>query len=237
MNKNTLIAINKWTALSWNNSLSRHVKINDSSYDSSSYHNSKHVQDEASGEEGNRSLRNKSLVMVKKRKKGYGRNTDCVWVIMYKGGWMKKMWFCHRRYWPCTAKKKKIGTLPSCRLIHKTADGTTGVEWRTKKTAQVQRRFLLTRPRDVEKHNQVDLWITVRVWRQSCGRPGGNKEGTGEKRKRRDKERERIPPVLTSAPETRNGCKPVLKKGREVWEGELEGSQKAYLKDLSCMVT
>lgn len=41
-------------------------------------------------------------------------------------------------------KKKKIGTLPNCRLIHKTADGTTGVEWRTKKTAQVQRRFLLT---------------------------------------------------------------------------------------------
>lgn len=58
-----------------------------------------------------------------------------------------------------------------------------------------------------------------------------------EKKAERDKERERIPPVLTSAPETRNGCKPVLKKGREVWEGELEGSQKAYLKDLSCMVT
>lgn len=88
-------------------------------------------------------------------------------------------------------RKKKIGTLPSCRLIHKTADGTTGVEWRTKKTAQVQRRFLLTRPRDVEKHNQVDLWITVRIWRQSCGRPGGNKEGTGEKRKRREIKRER----------------------------------------------
>lgn len=237
MNKNTLIAINKWTALSWNNSLSRHVKINDSSYDSSSYHNSKHVQDEASGEEGNRSLRNKSLVMVKKRKKGYRRNTDCVWVIMCKGGWMKKNVVLSQEVLTLHRKKKKDRDTPELQVDTQDSWRNNWCRVANKENSPSATAVFVNRPRDVEKHNQVDLWITVRVWRQSCGRPGGNKEGTGEKRKRRDKERERIPPVLTSAPETRNGCKPVLKKGREVWEGELEGSQKAYLKDLSCMVT
>lgn len=48
-------------------------------------------------------------------------------------------------------------------------------------------------------------------------------------------------PALASAPETRNGCEPLVKKKkkkeRRDREGEAEGSQEAYLKDLSCMVT
>lgn len=48
-------------------------------------------------------------------------------------------------------------------------------------------------------------------------------------------------PELASAPETRNGCEPLVlkkkkKKKRRDREGEAEGSQEAYLKDLSCMV-
>lgn len=42
----------------------------------------------------------------------------------------------------------------------------------------------------------------------------------------RKSEIERIPPVLTSAPETRNGCKPVFKKRRAVGRGSWRGVRK-----------
>lgn len=173
----------------------------------------------------------------KKEKKDTGETLTVCELLCVKVAEWKKNLVLSQEVLTLHRKKKKDRDTPELQVDTQDSWRNNWCRVANKENSPSATAVFVNRPRDVEKHNQVDLWITVRVWRQSCGRPGGNKEGTGEKRKRRDKERERIPPVLTSAPETRNGCKPVLKKGREVWEGELEGSQKAYLKDLSCMVT
>lgn len=173
----------------------------------------------------------------KKEKKDTGETLTVCELLCVKVAEWKKNVVLSQEVLTLHRKKKKDRDTPELQVDTQDSWRNNWCRVANKENSPSATAVFVNRPRDVEKHNQVDLWITVRVWRQSCGRPGGNKEGTGEKRKRRDKERERIPPVLTSAPETRNGCKPVLKKGREVWEGELEGSQKAYLKDLSCMVT
>lgn len=127
----------------------------------------------------------------KKEKKNTGETLTVCELLCIKVAEWKKNVVLSQEVLTLHRKKKKDRDTPELQVDTQDSWRNNWCRVANKENSPSATAVFVNRPRDVEKHNQVDLWITVRVWRQSCGRPGGNKEGTGEKRKRREIKRER----------------------------------------------